>query len=231
MAVHPDLHCGATPAAGGDVTIVKLRGLARPRPPQSLLDGEGEPFIPAPEIEAWARAAFIDEDAALVNEDHAHLRLADLGFLWTNVPNSRQGRSIIGTAERGEPQGAMGKWAKARAKAQVCSWFGGVPDFIITIDALYAAECSDAEFCALIEHELSHCAQESDLYGAPKLTRAGLPAWTMRGHDVEEFVGVVRRYGADAAGVRAMVDAANRGPEIGAARIAHLCGTCGRQAA
>ncbi|WP_267902481.1 putative metallopeptidase [Sinorhizobium meliloti] len=40
------------------------------------------------------------------------------------------------------------------------------------------------------------------------------PVFTVRGHDVEEFVGVVRRYGADAAGVRAIVDAANRPPEI-----------------
>ena len=211
--------------------IARLRVLTRPRPPQFLLDGEGEPFIPAPEVGAWARAAFIDEDAALVNEDHAHLRLADVGFLWTNVPNSRQGRAIIGTAERGDPQGAMGKWAKARAKAQVCSWFGGVPDFIVTIDALYAAECGDAEFCALVEHELYHCAQERDLYGAPKFNRAGLPVWTMRGHDVEEFVGVVRRYGAGAAGIREMMDAASRQPEIGQAGVRHLCGTCDRRVA
>ncbi|WP_327437394.1 putative metallopeptidase [Sinorhizobium meliloti] len=36
----------------------------------------------------------------------------------------------------------------------------------------------------------------------------GAPVFTIRGHNVEEFVGVVRRYGADAAGVRAIVDAA-----------------------
>lgn len=211
--------------------IVALRRLSRPAPPQAILDMEGEAFAPAPDIEAWARAAFIDEDAALVNEDHAHLRRADIGFLWTNVPNSRQGRTIIGTAERGQPQGAMGKWAKARAVAQVRGWFGAVPDFIITIDALYAAECGDAEFCALVEHELYHCAQERDAFGAPRFTRYGLPIWTMRGHDVEEFVGVVRRYGTDAAGVRELVDAANSPPEIGTALVARMCGTCQRRAA
>ncbi|MCM5690787.1 putative metallopeptidase [Sinorhizobium meliloti] len=36
----------------------------------------------------------------------------------------------------------------------------------------------------------------------------GAPVFTIRGHNVEAFVGVVRRYGADAAGVRAIVDAA-----------------------
>lgn len=211
--------------------VTALRRLSRPMPPKALIDMEGPPFVPSPELEAWAASAFIAEDAALVNEDHAHLRRASIGFLWTNVPNSRQGRAIVGTAERGQPQGAMGKWAKARAVAQVRGWFGEVPDFIITIDALYAAECGDAEFCALVEHELYHCAQERDVFGAPRFTRDGLPVWTMRGHDVEEFVGVVRRYGADASGARALVDAANRGPEISGARVAHLCGTCHRSAA
>ncbi|MQV21573.1 hypothetical protein GHK65_14775 [Sinorhizobium meliloti] len=37
---------------------------------------------------------------------------------------------------------------------------------------------------------------------------SGAPVFTIRGHNVEEFVGVVRRYGANAAGVRAIVDAA-----------------------
>lgn len=48
----------------------------------------------------------------------------------------------------------------------------------------------------------------------------------MRGHDVEEFVGVVRRYGARAAGVQAMVDAASAGPQIAAVKIAQAYGTC-----
>lgn len=212
-------------------TISALRRLQRPAPPPCLIDGMESQFLPSPELAAWTRAAFIDEDAALVNEDHAHLRQADIGFLWTNVPNSRKGRAIIGTAERGQPQGAMGKWAKARAEAQVRGWFGEVPDFIVTIDALYAAECGDAEFAALVEHELYHCAQEHDAFGAPRFNRYGQPIWTMRGHDVEEFVGVVRRYGADAAGVRDLVDAANRGPEISGVRVAHLCGICQRSAA
>jgi hypothetical protein len=48
----------------------------------------------------------------------------------------------------------------------------------------------------------------------------------MRGHDVEEFVGVVARYGAEATGVAAIVDAAKAGPTIGRASIAGVCGTC-----
>ena len=47
----------------------------------------------------------------------------------------------------------------------------------------------------------------------------------MRGHDVEEFVGVVRRYGASP-DVQALVDAANKPAEVGKLNISRACGTC-----
>lgn len=163
----------------------------------------------------------------MFNPDHAHLIPASIGMLWTTVSNSKKGRTVIGQAEMGQPAGMMGKWARARAEAQVLGWFGLVPDFIITIDANFWVSASDAQACALIEHELYHAAQDVDAFGAPKFSKStGRPVFVIRGHDVEEFVGVVRRYGADAAGVRAMVDAANQKPEIARVQIAHACGTC-----
>ena len=199
--------------------------IERPTPPADMIEDTGIRFEPAHDLIAWARSSFIDEDADLVNEDHVHLRSATIGALWTNVPNGRHGRRIIGQAEMGLPP--AGKWSRARIELQLQQWFGDVPDFVLTFDAEYCATCSDAEFCALVEHELYHCGQELDAFGAPKFRKStGLPAFTMRGHDVEEFIGVVRRYGADAAGVRALVDAANRGPEISKASIGHVCGTC-----
>ncbi|MGN7734387.1 putative metallopeptidase [Ensifer sp. 22564] len=181
----------------------------------------------APELEAWARDTFIDPDGDMFNPDHAHLIPASIGMLWTSVSNSKRGRTLIGQAEMGRPAGMMGKWARARAEAQVLGWFGLVPDFIITIDANFWVSASDAQACALIEHELYHAAQDVDAFGAPKFSKStGRPVFVIRGHDVEEFVGVVRRYGADAAGVRAMVDAANQKPEIARVQIAHACGTC-----
>ena len=47
----------------------------------------------------------------------------------------------------------------------------------------------------------------------------------MRGHDVEEFIGVVRRYGASA-DVQELVDAANSPAEVAKINIARACGTC-----
>ena len=71
---------------------------------------------------------------------------------------------------------------------------------------------------------------ERDIYGAPKFRKStGLPSFALVGHDVEEFVGVVRRYGADATGgVRALVDAANATPTVAAAAIDAACGNCKR---
>lgn len=204
----------------------------RPRPPEDILEISGEPiFRPAPEIIAWARQCFIDEGASLLNEDHKHLRFASLAALWTNVDNSRQGRAIVGQCELGAPRATMGKWAKARAEVQITEWFGEIPDFILTFDARYAAQCSDAEWCAIVEHECLHAGQEHDAFGAPKFRNSGLPAFAMRAHDVMEFVSIVRRYGADAAHVRELVDAANAGPEIANVRISQACGTCQLRAA
>lgn len=202
--------------------------ISRPMPPESITAVDARiAFAPAPELVVWARATFIEDDGKLHNPDHFHLQSASVGMLWTNVRNSRKGRRIIGQCEEGAPSGMMGKWGKARAEIQITEWFGHVPDFIITIDAEYAMSRSDAEFSALVEHELYHAAQETDPFGAPKFRKStGLPAFTPRSHDVEEVIGVVRRYSADATHVRALVDAANAGPEIANVRVAQACGTC-----
>lgn len=199
---------------------------ARPRAPGHLLEtgGDGPAFVAAPEVERWIFQTFIDDGAPLANPDHEHLQDARIGVLWTSAPNGKHGRAIVGQAEFCKGGGA-GKWSRGRAEQQIRAWFGDMPDFIITLFAPYADAANDATFCALVEHELSHCGQERDEFGVPKFTKNG-PAYCMRGHDVEEFVGVVRRYGADAAGVRALIDAAAEGPTIAGADIGFACGNC-----
>lgn len=188
-------------------------------------------FAVAQDLRDWAYATFIDPDAPLANPDHQHLLAANVAFLWTSAEASRHGRMIAGQCEFKPPAGSMGKWARARAQAQLHSWFGAMPDFLLTIFAPYAAECSDEEFCALIEHELYHAGQGVDEFGAPAFSKSGMPVFTLRGHDVEEFVGIVRRYGADAAHVGAMIEAAANGPQIGTAQIRGACGNCLKLAA
>jgi hypothetical protein len=166
----------------------------RPKPPAKIFDAIDDQFIPAMEVIDWAMATFIDESAELENPEHAHLRYASIAALWTNVSNGKNGRVILAQCELRDPM-AMGKWAKAKARLQLIEWFGRVPDFLITFDAGYASQCSDIEWCALVEHELLHAAQAKDPFGAPRFSQStGRPVFTIRGHDVEEFTSIVRRY-------------------------------------
>ena len=186
-------------------------------------------FVAAADVLAWIRDTFVwgIGSSPLANPDHGHLALATIGVLWTNEKNASKGREVVGTAEIFAPKGNA--WQNARQQQQLREWFGEAPDFILTFSAPYATSIDDATFCALVEHELYHCAQALDEYGTPKFDREGVPAWTIRGHDVEQFVGVVRRYGARAAGVDAMVTAAKLAetqPIVRATEIAGACGTC-----
>jgi hypothetical protein len=199
----------------------------RPMPPKGMLQLVPEhDFLPAPEIEEWLRAAFLDEGSALYNFEHRHLQEAHLGCLWASVPNMTKGREVVGTCESALMTGPA--WKKARALAQLKSWFGGVPDFILTFSASFARGCSDAEWCALVEHEMYHAGQQLDEYGMPKFTKDGEPKFALRGHDVEEFIGVVRRYGTGATGanMRELIEVAGQKPEIAAIEIGAMCGTC-----
>lgn len=206
-----------------------------PVPPPSLLDAPPPAFAVADGLSDWVREVLLDEASPIHNPEHAHLADAEIGFLWARERVTNRGRAVIGTAEIFAPRG-MG-WAKARQQAQVRDWFGHVPDFIVTLDAEHVADRlarDDAPaVLALLEHELTHCAQAHDEFGGPRFRRDGRPVFTIRGHDVEEFVSVVRRYGAEAAGpdVLALVHAAQQKPEVARASLGGICGTCLRLAA
>lgn len=186
--------------------------------------------MPAPELDEWVRAQLIAEDGAIHNPDHAHLHDADLGFLWSSAPCASKGRMVAGMAEI--PAFRCNQWQKARQELQIRGWFGLMPDFIITLDAYYCQDASDPEFLALVEHELYHCAQAVDEFGAPRFNQqTGRPTFTIKGHDVEEFVGVVRRYGVTSEAVADLVVAAANKPEVSKLNIARACGTCALKSA
>jgi hypothetical protein len=192
-------------------------------PPASFADSTEARYLPAPEVLKWARAEILTEGGHLHNPDFAHLEYADVQFLWAPGSFQKQGRTVLGQCE--EVTFRCGPWQKGRQQQQMCDWFGAVPDYLITLDAEYCLTCSDLEFCALVEHELYHIGQELDEFDSPAFTKDGLPKLYMRGHDVEEFVGVVRRYGASA-DVQRMIDAAKSAPEVSKINIARACGTC-----
>ncbi|UVM64437.1 hypothetical protein LOY34_13855 [Pseudomonas sp. B21-009] len=202
--------------------------MKRPIPPKSLLglselSNFGMRLAPAPEVWEWLQAEILAATGSIYNDDHAHLLDANIGVLWASSGFAKQGRVVLGQAE--QVMFRAGGWQKARQEQQMRDWFGEEPDYLITLAADYCAQCTDEEFCALVEHELYHIAQATDQYGAPKFTQEGLPKLQMRGHDVEEFVGVVRRYGAGE-DVQQLIDAASRPPEVAKINIARACGTC-----
>jgi len=208
--------------------------MTRPFPPRHLVEASilemPDRFQPDTDLHEWIMETFISGDGPLVNPDHEHLTEAHIGIIWTNAENSKNMRVVLGQTELMPPM-AMGKWQRARAVQQIEEWFGSMPDFLITFNAPACDGMNDASFCALVEHELYHCAQKLDEFGMPKFKADGQPSFAIRGHDVEEFVGVVRRYGAEAAGVQPMIAAANAIPLLDGADIDGICGTCLRAAA
>lgn len=202
--------------------------MGRPYPPSSLLElsdlsGFGIRLTPAPEVWNWLQSEILADTGSIYNEEHAHLIDADICVMWASSSFEKQGLTVLGQAE--QVAFRAGGWQKARMEQQMRDWFGYVPSYIITLAADYCSQCPDDDFCALVEHELYHIAQATDQYGAPKFTQDGLPKLEMRGHDVEEFVGVVRRYGASP-DVQLLVDAANKPAEVGKLNISRACGTC-----
>lgn len=201
----------------------------RPMPPEGmgkLPDGEESAipsFIPALDMEAWVRDTFISEAGRLHNPDHKHLEYASLKFLWAGTGMKKQMKTVIGLAE--QVTFRCNAWQKGRQEQQMIDWFGYMPEWLITLDAGFCLSCSDIDFCALVEHELYHIGHEKDGFGQPKFNSDGFPVIKMRSHDVEEFIGVVQRYGASP-DVQKLVDAANNTPQYNGLRVAQACGTC-----
>lgn len=183
-------------------------------------------------LSRWVNEQIIAEGGELHNPDHSHLELASIGFVWTDAAMERKQRRIVGAAEMPSPRGHPVTKLRARWALEQIDQHDA--DFLITLDSLWCEEASWAELLSLIEHELYHCGQATDEFGYPRFRQSdGKPVYTIRGHDVEEFVGVVERYGAGASSqeVERLVEAAQGDPEIAPAEVARICSNCVRAAA
>lgn len=183
-------------------------------------------FVPAPEVEAWIREQVLAADGAIHNAEHKHLLDTDWAVLWAREGFKSRGKTVIGQAE--ELMFRCNRWQRERQEQQMAQWFGRVPAFLLTFDASFCRDCDDIAWCTLVEHELYHLAHQRDEFDAPAFTKDGRPKVGIGGHDVEEFIGVVRRYGAGPAGapLQRLIEAGNRAPEVGRVSIAGACGTC-----
>ncbi len=145
--------------------------MSRPMPLAELIESLWLTLRPAPEVWKWLQAEILADTGSIHNEDHARLIDADIQVMWASSCFEKQGRTVLGQAE--QVAFHAGGWQKARMEQQMRDWFGEVPAFIITLAADYCAQCSDAEFCALVEHELYHLAHATDKYGQPAFTQDG----------------------------------------------------------
>lgn len=206
----------------------------RPFPPADLIDqAEAEEAIrlaPAPDLKKWVVKNFLTIGAELYNPDHDHIAelLHDndefLAFAWASSAAVAKKRMVLGQCEK--VMFNQGGWKKARQEQQMRDWFGFVPIYLITIDASYCEKSNDRDFCALIEHELYHIGVERDEDGEIVYSdMTGLPKHYLAAHDVEEFVGVVKRYGASE-NVKRLVEVAKQAPFVSEKNIAACCGTC-----
>lgn len=200
--------------------------MQRPHPPADLLEHEFLTLRPAPGVWQWIVDEILADTGSIHNPEHGHLFDARIGVLWASTAFVKQGRTVLGQAE--QVMFRAGGWQKARQEQQMREWFGEEPDYLITLAADYCSQCSDAEFCALVEHELMHIGHKADQYGAPKFGQDGMPTLYLRGHDVSEFVSIVERYGVGhpEGELARMVEAAQRTPTVSRASIASACGTC-----
>lgn len=207
----------------------------RPFPPTELMDKADEEeairLAPAPDLMQWVVDNFLTLGGPLHNPDHDHIAelIHDseelLAFAWASSACVAKKRMVLGQCEK--VMFNQGGWRKARQEQQMRDWFGYVPVYLITIDASFCEQASDRDFCALIEHELYHIGVERDPEdGEPIYSdMTGLPKHYLAGHDVEEFVGVVKRWGASE-DVKRLVEVAKQAPFVNDVNISKCCGTC-----
>ncbi|EMP7264764.1 putative metallopeptidase [Acinetobacter baumannii] len=206
----------------------------RPFPPTDFMDQAEEEealrLIPAPDLKQWVVANFLTLGGPLHNPDHDHIAemLHDnegfLAFAWASSAYTRAKRMVLGQCEKVMFQ--QGGWKKARQEQQMRDWFGFVPVYLITIDASFCEKANDSEFCALLEHELYHIGVERDSYGEIIYSdHTGLPKHYLAGHDVEEFIGVVKRWGANE-NVKRLIEVAKNPPFVSDLDISKCCGNC-----
>jgi hypothetical protein len=196
--------------------------------PVALRSGElGQGTFPVPELGFFVQKAFLSPESGLYNVEHEHLLSANVGYIFTDIPAVKNGKALMGQAEM--PNRLSGShWAKARAEQQLAEWFGGIPDFLITLFSPYVLTTSIVGQLALLDHELYHCGHLHDGQGIPKFKQDGSPVFTIKGHDVEEFVGVARRWGVGAGAARELANALLNEPELAAVNVSAICATCVR---
>jgi len=207
----------------------EAEGYERPYPAQPLALLHRTPMLWAPDhhFSEWVRDVYLLPSGPLYNPDHWYLRDAKIGYLWTNAESYR-GKDKQTVAQAELVGGKVGnQWQTKQYWFQLMGWFGDLPDFVLRFDAPVLAEYSDRDFCAVVDHELYHCAIKLDDFELPRYDRENNFIWSQRPHTSEEFDRVVGRYGSHlaAGGSAEIIAASKQRPEVTDEQIAEACGT------
>lgn len=205
----------------------------RPYPPAALFEQDLEgAFARAEDVEGWIREHFIEPDGVFYSERHEPLQDAYVGVLWATKQVKRRGVPLLGTAEMPDRvANTLNGWVKEQYIWQMRRWFGQLPHFCIRLLAPWAEGCDDLDFCAGVKHEVCHCNQALDKWGARWFRKDGSRVWTIVEHDVQEFTEVVADFGPVGRNVEDFVRAARTPPRFGRAQIDFACGVCLARAA
>ena len=134
--------------------------------------------------------------AARLLQTETHKHIADneirIDYLMTNEGVFKAGKTVIGAVHLPTVQGRL----KSLFEQLLAAHLGGLPDFLMVIDAVWWDEASPIDREALVWHERCHVQQEIDKYGELKFDQDGNPKYALRDHDVAAFNSEVERYGA-----------------------------------
>lgn len=170
-------------------------------------DDEVPFFVPSDEGDVSPRA--IMERLIKREGMFTPLRLGEarIMIVMRTAPKVRNGRDELGSMSLPRFQGglaALGVWLLAEH-------FGSYPDYVLTLDNTWWEGSTPEQKEALVFHELMHCEHATDREGELKFQDDGRPVWAIKGHDIEEFREVVRRYGDWSGEISGFVHAAVEG--------------------
>lgn len=134
----------------------------------------------------YARAPEVAEIAADLIEgvpDHEDLEHAEIICVWRDKPKKSAGKLVLASARKVSGIAAF----LVRSNAGETDTSANRPLFVIEVARSTWADLTPAQQRALVDHELCHLRVSWDDDDQVVLS--------MRGHDLEEFVAIVRRHG------------------------------------
>lgn len=140
---------------------------------------------PAPEVQAIAW------DLMKTVPVHAPLAAVRIEYVFMQKNPVKNNRIVLGRVRK---VGGLAAYFADDSFLEADRFLPAVPFFVMEIAEPTWLELDDKKRRALVDHELCHCVVDDEVVDAP-------PKLSTRGHDLEEFIGIVNRHGLWSAGL------------------------------